>query len=250
MNMQLKALSLSTVLFLVLCAFFFCVCTALGIWQLQRLQWKNALIERVETRLNLPPVPAPPQSQWGQVTLESHEYRPVTIKGHFAENKDILVSTVTDYGSGYWLLTPLQQADGSYIFINRGFVPMAWRNQASRPANQSTPGQEIKITGLVRMSEGAGFFPRRNDPKRDRWYSRQLEAFALARDLENVAPYFIDADASLNQEGAPIGGLTIVTFRNTHLTYAITWFVIALGALAAFIFLVAHNKKPREQSAI
>jgi len=239
---------LASLLFLALCVFFFCLFAGLGIWQLQRLQWKQALIERVETRVNLPPIPAPPAPEWEQVTAHSHEYRPVTAHGKFLPDSQILVSTVTDYGSGYWLLQALQQADGSHIFINRGFVPMNWEMGGSWEMGDGNLEGEVELTGLLRLSEGAGFWPRRNNPARNRWYSRQLDAFATMHHLENVAPYFIDADASLNEEGlnrkgAPIGGLTIVTFRNTHLSYAITWFVMASGVLAAFIFLLIHGRK-------
>jgi len=220
----------------ILCLFFFCVFSSLGIWQLQRLQWKEALIERVESRLNLTPIPAPAKSEWKNITADTHEYKPVTAEGNFLPETQILVSSVTDYGSGYWLMQALQQDDSSLIFINRGFVPMDWQGKNEH-------SDKVEVTGLLRISEGAGFWPRRNDPERDRWYSRQLEAFATSRNLENVAPFFIDARASLNQADAPIGGLTIVTFRNTHLTYALTWFVMALGTLAAFIFLIIHNKR-------
>jgi len=237
-----QAFRLSTILFLALCIFFLTLFTGLGVWQLQRLQWKNALIARIEARLDLPTLAAPPVAEWEQVTTDSHEYLPVTARGHFLHDKSILVSSVTDYGSGYWLMQPLQQEDGSHIFINRGFVPMDWRDDANHP-DDPIEEAEIEITGLLRMSEGAGFWPRRNDPERDRWYSRQLEAFAQARELDNVAPYFIDADASLNKKGTPIGGLTVVSFRNTHLTYAITWFLMAAGVAAACIFLITHNRR-------
>jgi surfeit locus 1 family protein len=50
-----------------------------------------------------------------------------------------------------------------------------------------------------------------------------------------VAPYFIDADASGNRPGGPVGGLTVVAFRNHHLIYALTWFgLAALSGYAAY----------------
>jgi len=240
-----KKFHLSTLLFLALCVSFFLVFSGLGIWQLQRLEWKTALIARVEARLDLSPILAPPPLEWEQVNAENYEYRPVTAMGHFVTGKDILVRAVTKYGTGYWLMQPLRQADNTHIFINRGFVPMNWRDEIKRTQNQKNDnqiGNEVKITGFLRMSEGAGFYPRRNDPTRDRWYSRQLEAFATKTGLENIAPYFIDADARTDTDNPPIGGLTMVTFRNTHLTYAITWFVMAAGAFAAFTFLLTYNR--------
>jgi surfeit locus 1 family protein len=78
------------------------------------------------------------------------------------------------------------------------------------------------------MSEPGGAFLRNNDPRSDRWYSRDVAAITKARGLARTAPYFIDADASPNPGGYPVGGLTVVAFRNAHLTYALTWFGLAI----------------------
>ncbi|XQU70493.1 SURF1-like protein [Cupriavidus sp. H18C1] len=68
-----------------------------------------------------------------------------------------------------------------------------------------------------------------------------MQAIAAARGLERVAPYFIDADAgpqeAFGASGAPrrwpVGGLTVVTFHNSHLVYALTWYGLALMVLGA-----------------
>lgn len=65
----------------------------------------------------------------------------------------------------------------------------------------------------------------------NRWYSRDVAQIAKARHLGRVAPYFIDADSTPNPGGFPVGGLTIVTFRNAHLSYALIWFELALLCL-------------------
>ena len=90
------------------------------------------------------------------------------------------------------------------------------------------------MTGLLRITEPHGGFLHDNDPAHDRWYSRDVEAIAQARGLSRVAPYFIDADAApagpddRGSSPGPIGGLTVIAFRNDHLLYAITWFSLAL----------------------
>jgi surfeit locus 1 family protein len=95
------------------------------------------------------------------------------------------------------------------------------------------------VIGVLRASEPNGAWPRRNEPGKDRWYSRDVAAIAHARGLEGVAPFFVDADADLSEGQPPgmvqpVGGLTVVKFRNEHLSYALTWFVLALmTALAA-----------------
>ncbi len=101
------------------------------------------------------------------------------------------------------------------------------------------------MTGLLRITEPRGGFLRTNDPAGDRWYSRDIAAIAAARGLSNVAPYFIDADATPNPDGWPRGGLTIVKFPNSHLVYALTWFGMALMTLVGFGLLVREVRRRR-----
>ncbi|MBP1843973.1 surfeit locus 1 family protein [Rhizobium petrolearium] len=203
----------------------------LGTWQVQRLFWKLDLIARVDARIHAAPVTAPSPSAWPGVNAEKDEYRRVTASGTFDHSKETLVQAVTELGAGFWVIMPLRQAEGTTILINRGFVPADRREPASR-AEDEIKGS-VNITGLLRMTEPGGAFLRNNDPASDRWYSRDVAAIAAAKDLTNVAPYFIDADATPNPGGLPVGGLTVVKFRNTHLVYAITWYLMAAMSAGA-----------------
>jgi len=218
-------LILSGLLFLLALSF-----TGLGIWQVQRLSWKLDLIARVEARVHRDAVPAPPASQWPDISAEKDEYRHVTASGTFDHAKTVLVQAVTELGAGFWVMTPLARDDGSTVLINRGFVPADRRDPASRAAGDlSGP---VVITGLLRIAEPGGGFLRSNDAASGRWYSRDVAAIGAAEGLGNVAPYFIDADATPNPGGLPVGGLTVVSFRNSHLVYALTWFVLAAMSVA------------------
>ena len=90
------------------------------------------------------------------------------------------------------------------------------------------------MTGLLRLSEPGGGFLRSNDPRADRWYSRDVAAIAARRGLGTTVPYFIDADAADTVRSGPVGGLTVVRFPNNHLAYAITWFILALMGVGSF----------------
>lgn len=232
------------VFFGALCLFFFFSFMSLGIWQVERLGWKTNLIAQVNERTHLAPVPALLKDQWANITKDKDEYRPVQIRGTYLNDKEILVTAVAQETTGYWLMTPLQADDGSIIFINRGFVPMSKYDKATRE-NGNIVGSTT-VTGLLRMSESNGFFPRKNDPENNSWYSRELPAMAQKIGLQNVAPYFIDADKTPNIGGTPIGGLTIISFPNNHLSYLITWFVLAAGTLGAGIFLIVSEIRRRK----
>jgi surfeit locus 1 family protein len=197
--------------------------TGLGIWQLQRLAWKRDLISRVDARIHAPPVAVPGLREWATLGREA-EYRRVQVRGVFLHDRETLVDALTALGPGAWVLTPMRTADG-VVLVNRGFVPPERRDAGARAAGQ-VPG-EVTITGLLRLPEPGGRILRPNQPEADRWFSRDVAAITRARGLAQVTPFFIDADATANTGGTPLGGLTVVRFRNAHLAYAATWFALA-----------------------
>lgn len=203
------------------------VFVALGTWQMQRLFWKLDLIERVEARIHAEPVPAPARAAWRAVSRETDEYRRVVATGLFQHDKTVLVQAVTERGAGFWVLTPMRLPDETSVLINRGFVPSDRSDPAARLASEIAAGP-VSVTGLLRISEPGGGFLRANDPENDRWFSRDVAAIAASKGIADIAPYFIDADATPNAGGLPIGGLTVVTFRNSHLVYALTWYALAV----------------------
>jgi len=200
---------------------------ALGTWQVYRLSWKLDLIARVDARVHAAAV-APPVT----ATVDD-EYRKITATGIFLNDKETAVQAVTERGAGFWVMTPLKTADGRVILINRGFVP-GDRRDPSKHAQQVGP---VSVTGLLRLTEPKGGFLRSNDPAADRWFSRDVAAIAATRHIGTVAPYFIDADATPNPGGYPIGGLTVIRFPNNHFVYAITWYGLALMTIIGGVIL-------------
>lgn len=230
-------------LFLFLGFVFFVLFLSLGIWQVERLQWKQDLIARVNARVHAEPVEAPGPREWANISQERDEYRRVKLSGVYLNHKEVLVHALTERGAGYWVLTPMSTADGAITFINRGFVP----DEASLLASKTTEPLEgeVTVTGLLRMPEPDGFFLRPNDPEHNDWNSRDVRAFAQMLELDDVAPYFIDAEAYTNPQNVPVGGLTVISFRNHHLSYAITWFVLAAMAAAATFFVWRQEYLPK-----
>lgn len=217
------------------------ILASLGIWQIARLQWKTALIEQVNQRVQAPAIAAPEPSQWPSVNAKGDAYLHVYARGTFLHDHETLVRAATEHGAGYWVMTPLQTDAGYILFINRGFVPPENRDAMTRAAGQIKG--PVTVTGLLRMTEPKGAFLRRNNPADGRWYSRDVNAMASAQGLRNFAPYFIDADSTPNPGGLPVGGLTVINFQNNHLVYAITWFTLAL--LLAVTTIMFINEKNR-----
>lgn len=217
----------------------------LGTWQVYRRSWKLDLIARTDARVHAPPVAPPGPAEWPHIGKEQHEYLHVTLHGSYLPQRDTLVQASTELGPGWWVLTPLREADGSLVLVNRGFVPDAQREQYASPA----PGEQT-VSGLLRVTEPHGRWPRTNDPAAGRWFSRDVVAIAQARGLTPVgavAPYFVDAEGpGLRATQWPAGGLTVVQFPNNHLSYLLTWYGMAALTLVALRIVWRNERRPAD----
>jgi surfeit locus 1 family protein len=203
---------------------------ALGVWQIERRAEKRDLIAAVRQRVHGAPVAAPGPPQWARIAAATDAYRRVRVRGVFLNEGEAFVQAVTDLGPGFWVMTPLRTDAGWTVLVNRGFIS----GDSGSRSGLVRPAGEVTVSGLLRMSEPGGGFLHANDPARDRWYSRDVSAIGRARRLGPLAPYFIDAGPGPAGQHQPVGGLTVISFPDNHLQYALTWFALAvLSALGA-----------------
>lgn len=212
---------------------------ALGWWQVERRTWKLDLIDRVAARIHAAAVPLPPPSQWPAVNERDDAYRKVRADGVFLNECETPVQALTELGAGYWLLTPLRTGDG-VVLVNRGFVPSERDNPDARRAGRIAG--PVAVTGLLRMTEPKGTLLRANDSAAGRWYSRDAEAILRKCGIDGATSFFIDADATPNPGGYPVGGLTVIVFANSHFVYAVTWFTLALMSMAGIVLLFRKER--------
>lgn len=204
---------------------------SLGMWQVHRLYWKLDLIQNVDARVAAPAVPAPGEADWGSITQSNDEYRHVTLTGIFLNEDEVQIYTPTVLGPGYWILTPLKRDDGTVVMINRGFVPEDLKD----PAKRTQPEGLVTVDGLLRISEDRGWlFSRPNDTEGRKWFRRDIGSITETLGLSPAAPYFVDQEAGSDPKAWPRGGMTVLNFRNSHLSYAITWF--AMAAMTLFMY--------------
>lgn len=215
------------------------VCAGLGVWQLERLHWKRHLIAEREAALAAPPV-LPPRTA---AEMTGMEFRRVTAEGEFLHDREILrVAAGPTGGSRFEVLTPLRQADGRAVFVNRGFIPIDLQDRAKRAAG--APAGPVRVTGILRLpppEKPSRFLPD-NKPERNLWFWVDLPAMAAAARLSDVAPFYIVADATPNPGGWPKGRDVAEPLSNNHLQYAITWFALAIAALT--VYLLSQRRPP------
>jgi surfeit locus 1 family protein len=213
------------------------ILVGLGVWQLERKAWKESLIAQIEARAHGAPGDIVPERAWSSWRAADNEFRRVQLSGTFLHDLEAPVHGLTAgtrgrAAQGYFVLTPLQRPDGSVVIVNRGFVPTDLRDPASRAAGQVSG--ETTVRGLVRAPEAPRLFVPENDPSMNEWFTRDVGAIARAKGLARVAPFLVDADATPNPGGWPAGGQTRLSIPNDHLTYALTWFGLALTLVGVF----------------
>lgn len=197
----------------------------LSAWQVQRLAWKEALIDRLEARLALAPVPLP------QAPAPGDEFLRVEIAGSFDDaegshgHPDAPFLTTRDREPGYRIIQPFTLENGRRVMVDRGFVPAALKNEGGL-AVKPTPAPEGKVTltGALRFPDETA------DPPfgaRDNvWVARDLSAMAEVFGTEPVL--VVSETPTGGEDGWPQPMPLTVDLPNNHLNYAITWALLAL----------------------
>ncbi|UYN99541.1 MAG: SURF1 family protein [Devosia sp.] len=219
------------------------VCLLLGNWQMQRLAEKDRLIAAVDARLSAEAIAVPPVDQWTGLDTEALVYQPVTLTGRLRYTQTITVFTsLSDpqgqYGGpGYWVMTPLELAQGGTVFVNRGFVPEQYQEAAIMGDLHGDDPEVITLTGLLRPSEVAGFMtPEPNMSDRIEWVRDTARMAGMVDPtLAPIAPFYVDLPAAAPGQ-LPQGGETVISFPNNHLSYAFTWYGFAVVAVVMLVF--------------
>jgi len=216
----------------------FLLLLGLGFWQVERLGWKEALIAQRTSALDAAPV-APPENLEDARALEFH---PIHVSGHFLNDEEMPVSAISKRGeAGFHIVTPFLLENGETLLIDRGFVPVPFKSPDTR--EEGLIEGDTTVTGLLRVPQHPGPFVPANDPARNTWFSVDITAMAKAQGIENMLPFYLDADASPVPGGYPAGGQTETDLPNNHLQYAITWFALAAGLLGVYILFLRRRLK-------
>jgi surfeit locus 1 family protein len=219
------------------------ILVGLGLWQLERRTWKEALISTLQQRLTATAVALPTPAQWGTLEAGRDEFLRVTFPAEFQNDKEALVYTSGSSmrsdtsGPGYWVFTPARLGDGHIVMVNRGFVPEGRQNEATR--RDGAVSGPIDIVGVLRWPEPPGLFTPAGDPARNIWFSRDSAAMAAAKNVAEAAPFYVEMESPVPPGGLPHPGRVLPSLPNNHFQYALTWFGLAavlIGVYAAWMF--------------
>lgn len=222
----------------------------LGTWQLQRKAWKEDIIAKIETRVGAPPVDL---VNLVTATREDSdlEYTHVQVRGRYLNDKERYLYAPERSGLGWHVLTPLMISAETVVWINRGLVPDARKDPATR--REGLIDTEVTVTGLLRQPHTAAFTPT-NDVARNIWHWADTAGLtASAFPGQNVKPLWVvvDADASETPSGGlPRAGVTRLQIPNRHLEYALTWYGLAATLVGVFAaFAAGRLREPKADTA-
>jgi cytochrome oxidase assembly protein ShyY1 len=223
----------------------------LGLWQLQRRVEKHALIAALTERLAAAPVPLPSASEWRRLTADHDEFRRVSFTAIYEPRLDAMVYSSGSAirpdisGPGTWAFIPARLQDGETLAIDAGFVSntMMDRGMQDRAVAQLITGKPVEMTGYIRFPEAAGMLTPDVEHAKRLWFARDQMAMAEALGWDKVAPFYIDLETPVPQNGIPRPGPLQVHLKDDHLQYAITWFTLAFAV--AISFAVWWRKRAR-----
>lgn len=222
----------------------------LGNWQLQRLDEKQAFIETLGREAK-----GPARTHWATTPDFGH----VTVSGELMQDKTAFVRVTlpeatgrTKGGLGLYVMTPLRREDGSLVLVNRGFVPTGADGRAPAVA---TPAGQVALTGFKRGPEQRNWFSVPDDTRNLLFAVRDPAVIADALGIGADRKFFLEAErgairngsaAETFPPGAPQGvdaDELLARIPNNHLSYALTWFGLALTLMGVYIALMLSLRR-------
>ena len=202
---------------------------SLGTWQMQRLAWKTDLISTIEARalgqaIELPTAPFD----------EELNHQAVTLEGLWLSGTEQFVPAKTlNRELGEWLLQVLALDDGRMVLVNRGWVPLCWREDTCRVADEP---ELVRVDGLLRFGFEQGPMVPNNEPDNARWYWIDLPAIEDTLAISDLVPGLIFATPPTDTVDTtpPIPQIPALNLRNQHLHYAMTWYSLAIVLLGIY----------------
>lgn len=200
----------------------------LGVWQLQRLEWKETMLADIDARIAAAATELPLAPQ-----KDIDNYMPVAFTGTPTDTELRVLSSGTDAGTGYRVISAWGVGDRR-ILVDMGIMPLAVTNTGPHLVTQTVQGNMLWPDDAADKSPA---------PEGDLWFARDASAMA---EVLGTEPFMVVLRASDNPDPrlipVPVNKSGI---SNNHMEYAITWFLLAVvwAAMSAFFFYRTSKKE-------
>lgn len=211
----------------------------LGVWQLQRLKWKEGVLARVAA---LQAAPARPLADVLRAGGDLDFVR-VSFGCPDLEQRPLLrLFAVHDGAPGYRLITacPISAAGYSSILVDRGFAPQDGAQAAMQPGRAALPGP---VTGVLRQGDRPTFVTPANRIAQNLWYSRDVPAMAGQLHASRPVPVYLMVETPAPAGPGPIPAPVPADIPNRHLEYALTWFGLAAALIGVYAAMLLRRRR-------
>ena len=202
------------------------VLVSLGLWQVQRLAWKEGILAEIEARIHSAPEALP------LAVTETDRYLPVALEGKIGADALRVLVSQKQVGAGYLVVSAFEMADGRRVLLDRGFV----RLEAAIPE-----GGAVAVKGNVHFPDERVSATPENDEAKNIWFARDVARMA---EFLGTEPVLVVA-REVSPPEAGIAPLPVDTAHipNDHLGYAVQWFGLAVVWAAMTGYFLWRNRR-------
>lgn len=222
----------------------FAVLVTLGVWQVQRLQWKEGLIVRAEAAAG-----APPEGPARVFGADDPEFLSVALTcPGLATAPYVELQSIHEGRPGVRLISACRHPGYSQtLLVDRGFVA------DSISARPPVSASEVPVELIARVRATPAPGPMALAAEGRRFFARDNAAMARVLGVEGpTAPWTLFALNSSNPEWQALQpSAPPAAFANNHLGYAITWFGLALALAGVYLALLRRKLRgdPKKSSS-
>lgn len=200
------------------------VLIGLGLWQLDRRDWKESVLAEIEARIDADPVPLPTMTD-----READRYLPVVVSGTFDGSELRVLASTRDTGAAYRMIAAFDTEDGRRIMVDRGLLPVA-------ATEAPVAGQRAEVAGNLHWPEEVDSYTPPPDLEDNIWFARDVPAMADALRAEDILVVAREI-AGPEFEARPLP-VDTAHIPNNHLGYAVQWFGMAAVWAGMTLFLL------------
>tara|TARA_X000000368_G_scaffold191255_1_gene150814 strand:- start:3818 stop:4507 length:690 start_codon:yes stop_codon:yes gene_type:complete len=209
----------------------------LGFWQLQRLEWKNTLLSKIEDNYNNITIDFPFLESSSQF-----EYMKSNIDGNYLSEKLMFFYRSNLNGdSGFNVVIPFKTTEGIIVYVDNGWIP--FKNKENLDIDFINKSKVYSLSGALIFKKDRKYFTPENDYNENIWYLLNTDEMDSVLDLSSSNYILKLIDQNYFEEF--LIEFNPTNIKNNHLQYAVTWFLMALFISIFYIYLIKQQVRKR-----
>ena len=217
----------------------------LGLWQVQRLRWKEGLIRHIAALKTEAPRPLAETLAGGDTDFVRVAFDCPDLIGR----PRLRLYGVQGGQTGYRLMAacPIKAAGAASVLVDLGFEGQSLSADTPAPCLKTPQAKPLAgpVTGVLRQPDPRTFVTPPDDPQHNMWFARDLPAMARALGERTSAPAFValEPGSAIALDGCPVVQAPVPSdLPNNHLQYAITWFGLAAALVGVYVAMLFRRR--------